>query len=111
MVVLKFEGIETMEQAARLRRQAVFALEEDLPLLNDDEFFLHDLIGLDVVTEQGEAVGAVKDVLELRAHCVYVVARPGKPDAMIPAVSAFIVDVDLDGAHRLVVRPIEGLLD
>ena len=111
MVVLKFEGIETMEQAARLRRQAVFALEEDLPPLNDDEFFLHDLIGLDVVTEQGEAVGAVKDVLELRAHCVYVVARPGKPDAMIPAVPAFIVDVDLDGAQRLVVRPIEGLLD
>ncbi len=109
-VILKLDGIETMEQAAALRRRAVFAFEGDLPPLADDEFFLHDLIGLDVVTEQGEAVGAVKDVLELRAHRVYVIARPGKPDAMIPAVPAFIADVDVDGA-QLVVRLIEGLLD
>ncbi len=110
-VVLKLDGIETMEQAAALRRKAVFAFEEDLPPLDDDEFFLHDLIGLDVVTEQGEGIGAVKDVLELPAHHVYVVARPDKPDAMIPAVPAFIAEIDIHGAQRLVVRPIEGLLD
>ena len=52
-VLLKLDGIETIEQAAALRRKAVFAFEEDLPPLDDDEFFLHDLIGLDVVTEQG----------------------------------------------------------
>lgn len=110
-VVLKLDGIETMEQAAALRRQAVFAFEEDLPPLDDDEFFLHDLIGLAVVTEQGEVVGVIKEVLDLPAHHVYVVKRPGKPDAMIPAVPAFIIDLDVDDAQRLVVRPIEGLLD
>ena len=110
-VVLGLEGIETVEQAAALRQQAVFAFEEDLPPLDDDEFFLHDLIGLDVVTEEGERIGAVKDVLELPAHLVYVVTRPDKPDALIPAVPAFIADVDVHGAQRLVVRPIEGLFD
>ncbi len=110
-IVLKLDGIETMEQAAALRRKAVFAFEEDLPPLADDEFFLHDLIGLDVVTEQGDQVGVVRDVLELPAHHIYVVARPDKPDAMIPAVPAFITEIDIHGAQRLVVRPIEGLLD
>ena len=111
IVVLKLDSINTREEAAALQRKAVFAVEEDLPPLDDDEFFLHDLIGLAVVTEEGEAIGAVKEVLELPAHLVYVVARPDKPDAMIPAVPAFIAEVDVHDAQRLVVRPIEGLLD
>ena len=109
-VVLKLEGIDTIEEAASLRRQRVFAREEDLPPLADGEFFLHDLIGLDVVTDQGEPVGTVKDVLELPANNVYVVARSGRPDTLIPAVPAFIDEMDIEG-RRLVVRPIEGLLD
>ena len=56
-------------------------------------------------------LSTVYDVLELPAHHVYVVARPDKPDAMIPAVPAFIAEIDIHGAQRLVVRPIEGLLD
>ena len=110
VAVLKFDGIDTIEQAATLRRQRVFARQEDLPPLADGEFFLHDFVGLDVVTDHGEPVGTVKDVLELPAHSVYVVMRPGRPDAMIPDVPAFIETVDMEG-RRLVVRPIEGLLD
>ena len=109
-VVLKLEGIDTVEGAATLRRQSVFAREEDLPPLADDEFFLHDLIGLDVLTDQGKAVGTVTNVLEMPANNVYVVSRPDRPDALIPAVPAFIDDVDIAG-RRLVVRPIDGLLD
>ena len=109
-VVLKLEGIDTMEAAALLRQHLVFAREEDLPPLADGEFFLHDLIGLDVVTDQGELVGTLKEVLELPANNVYVVARSGRPDALIPAVPTFIDAVDFEG-RRLVVRPIEGLLD
>ena len=52
----------------------------------------------------------LKEVLELPANNVYVVARSGRPDALIPAVPAFIDDVDIE-SRRLVVRPIEGLLD
>ena len=108
--VLKLDGIVTLDDAATLRRQGVFAREEDLPPLAEDEFFIHDLIGLDVVTDQGEPVGMVKDVLNLPAHTVYVVDRPGKPEALIPAVPAFIEDLDVEEG-RLIVRPIEGLLD
>ena len=109
-VVLKLAGIDTVDGAATLRRLSVFARQEDLPPLADDEFFLHDLIGLDVMTDQGEAVGMITDVLEMPANNVYVVARPGRADALIPAVPAFIDEVDVEGG-RLVVRPIEGLLE
>ncbi len=108
-VVLKLAGFDTPEAAATLRRQAVFARAADLPPPDDDEFFLHDLIGARVVTDAGEEVGTLKDILELSAHAVYVVSRPGKPEAMIPAVPVFIAEVDLE-RKTLVVHPIEGLL-
>lgn len=109
-VVLRLEGVTTREEADALRQHGVYADEDDLPPLGEGEVYLHDLIGLAVVDEAGEAVGTVRDVLQMPAHDVYVVARPGRPDAMIPAVPAFVVGVDLEGG-RLVVRPIEGLLD
>jgi len=109
-VVLKLAGVSSREAADALRRRAVYADAGDLPPLEEGEVYLHDLIGLAVVDEAGEAVGTVEDVLDMPAHHVYVVSRPGRPDAMIPAVPAFIAGIDLE-AGRLVVRPIEGLLD
>lgn len=109
-VILKLEGVDTREEAEAFKKKLVFATEDDLPPLEEGEFFVHDLIGLAVVTEAGEPVGTVANVLQMPAHDVYVVRREGKPEAMIPAVADFIIDIDLDG-ERIVVRPIEGLLD
>lgn len=108
--ILKLEGIDSRDAAERVAKQLVFAAEDDLPPLDDDEVFVHDLIGLDVFTEAGDAIGTVANVLALPAHDTYVVRRPGKPDAMIPDVDDFIVALNLDD-ERLVIRPIEGLLD
>lgn len=109
-VVLKLAGIDTLDDAAKLRGQRVFADADALPALDDDEYFLHDLIGLRVVSPEGEAFGTVKDVLEMPAHPVCVVARAGQPDAMLPAVPAFIQAIDFE-AGTLVVEPIEGLFE
>lgn len=109
-VLLRLHGVTSKEEAAALSRSGVFARSVDLPPLEEDEFFLHDVVGLSVLTEHGEAIGVVRDVWEMPASNVYVVARPGRRDALIPAVPAFIKRVDIAGA-RLVVQPIEGLLD
>lgn len=108
-VVLKFSGVDTREAAETLRKAQVFAREADLPALEEDEVYLHDLIGLAVVTEAGEPVGVLADVLDMPGQFIYVVSREGKPEAMIPAVPEFVVETDLEGG-RLVIRPIEGLL-
>lgn len=108
-VVLLLEGVEDRTAAEALKKNLVYADEADLPLA-EDEVFLHDLIGLPVETVEGEAVGTLKDVLQLPAHDLYVVARPGRPDALIPVVPAFVEAADPElGCIRI--RPIEGLLD
>ena len=110
VVLLRLADVASPEAVEALRGLWVYAREADLPPLEADEVFLHDLVGLDVVTEAGERVGTVRDVLEGSAHPLYLVARDGRPDVMIPAVPEFVADVDPD-AGRLTIRPIEGLLD
>ena len=109
-VILKLDGIDDRDAAERAMKQQLFATEEALPPLAEDEVFVHDLIGLNVVTENGASIGTVANMLTLPAHDTYVVRRPGKPEAMIPDVEDFIVELDLNES-RLVIRPIEGLLD
>lgn len=110
-VLAHFGGIDTVDAAAALRGKEVYASADDLPPLDEDEFFLHDLVGLEVIDEEdGTTLGTVRDVLELPTHPVLVVARPGRPDALVPAVPAFLADVDLD-AGRLTITAIEGLFE
>lgn len=109
-VILRLEGIADRGDAEIIAKQYLYATEDALPPLDEDELFVHDLIGLEVVTEDGEPVGTVSNVVPMPAHDVYVVHQPGESEKMIPAVEDFIVDLDLD-AGRLVIRPIEGLLD
>ncbi len=109
-VLYTLDEVNSRDAADALRHQVVFATVDDLPPLEDGEYFLHDLIGSKVDTDAGDPVGTLKDVLELPAHNVYVIARQGKGDVMVPAVPAFIEKVDVDARH-IVIRPIEGLLD
>jgi 16S rRNA processing protein RimM len=109
-IVLSVAGVDDRDEADRMRKLGVYVHQDDLPPLDEDEMYLHDLIGMDVVTTDALQVGKVHDILDLPAHPVYVVARDGRPDVMIPAVPAFITEVDTE-ARRITVAPIEGLLE
>jgi 16S rRNA processing protein RimM len=109
LVVLNLENVEDRTTADALKKQLVFAHEEEL-FVEEDDIFLHDMIGLTVETETGEHIGRLKAIESLPAHDVYVVERIDKPDAWIPDVPAFVLDIDLD-AGRIQIRPIDGLLD
>lgn len=109
LVLLQVETIVDRDAAEALRGQGVYARAGDLPALEEGEFYLHDLIGLQVETEEGEVVGTVAEVLEMPAHLIYVVERPGRSQALIPGVEAFVRELDFE-RRRLVVRLIEGLL-
>jgi len=109
-VLMQFAGIDTVNDAERLGKSLVFAHLGDLPSLQPGEFFLHDLIGIEVITEAGETVGTLKDVWEMQNYPLYLVERPGKKEVFIPAVPAFIVSTNVL-QKRLVIREMEGLLD
>ncbi len=109
LVLIRLEGIDDRNAAELLKGAFVYALLDELPVA-EDEVFLHDLVGCAVETDTGQSIGTVRDILETPANPVYVVARPGKADAMIPGVPAFIDELNPEDG-RIIIRPIEGLLD
>lgn len=108
-VILDLDGIDSRDDAEAITKRALFVHEDDLDL-DDEEIFIHDLIGLDVETEDGTRVGTVLNLLELPAHDVLVVRRSDGQEAMIPAVDDFVLALDLD-TGSITVRPIEGMID
>ena len=100
--LLKVKGIDTMEQAQALRGKTVEVYRADAP---EGMIFVAELIGMDVVTD-GASIGKLADVLDYPGNKVYVVK--GEHEYMIPAVSQFIEDIDMDGGV-IRVRLIEGM--
>lgn len=108
-VILRLQDVQSRTDAEAVTKHTLFVHEDDLDL-DEDELFIHDLIGLDVVTDAGDPVGTVANLVAYPGHDTLVVTRPDRRETLIPAVDEFIVDIDLD-AGRIVVRPIEGLLE
>jgi 16S rRNA processing protein RimM len=109
IVLLQLQDVSDRTAADALQKRLVYALEDDVPL-DEDEVFLHDLIGLHVESVAGEVIGRIKDVVSMPAQDLFIVERPNQPDAWIPAVPAFIKDIDLN-AGLVRITPIDGLLD
>ena len=110
LLILTLSGVTTREQAEDLRGQEVSILEAQAAPLADGEYFIHQLYGLKVVTEDGEEIGTVGEVLETGANEVLVVKRPGQSDGLIPMIHDVVRDLDT-AAGRVVVHLLPGLLD
>ena len=110
MVILKFEGYDDINAVQAWRQKDLLVTREQAVELQEDEYFIGDLIGLHVEDEEGNALGVLRDVLETGANDVYLVSRPGEKDLMLPAIKDCIRVVDLEsGIMR--VRVLPGLLD
>ena len=104
-VLALLEGVEDVNAAMRLKGRRVFIDREDARLPEGRFFFLF-LIGARVVTESGEELGALAEVIDAPAGMVYVVR--GKDEHLIPAVDEFVLKTDAD-AGVITVRLIEGM--
>ncbi|HVT13023.1 MAG TPA: ribosome maturation factor RimM [Fimbriimonadaceae bacterium] len=102
-LLLRLSGVEDIDQAKALQWEYLEAPAEERPELEEDEYVTADLIGLEVVTTDGERLGKVDDVLLMPAHDVIVAAG-----IMIPAVKQFVKSVDLK-EKRITVELIEGM--
>ncbi len=110
MVILKFEGYDDINAVQAWRQKDLLVTREQAVELQEDEYFIGDLIGLHVEDEEGNALGVLRDVLETGANDVYLVSRPGEKDLMLPAIKECIREVDLE-AGIMRVRVLPGLLD
>ncbi len=109
MWLVKLASVPDRNAAELLRDQYLFLPEGEAMPLAEDENYVHDLIGIVVVTETGESIGVLKDVLFTAANDVYVIAGP-EGEVLIPALRTVVLEVDLD-KRRMVVQLPEGLLD
>lgn len=105
MVILALDGVEDVNAAMALKNRVLFIRRADARLPRGS-FFLQDIIGAKVVTEQGEELGELADVLDLPGNAVYVVR--GAREILIPAVPEFILNTDADNGI-VTVHLIEGL--
>ena len=110
MVILTLDGVTDRNTAEALKGSMVLMDEADLEELPEGVYYIKDLIGMKVVSDSGVELGTLKDINTNTAQRVYEVARPGKPDILIPGVDEFILDTDMDN-RVITVKVIEGLYE
>ena len=108
LVLLKFKGIDTIEQAEEYRNIYLQAKRSDIKL-EKGAYFIVDLIGLEVYTEEGELLGILKEVLQPGANDVYVVENEAKRQILLPVIPDVIKKIDIEG-NKVIVKLLEGLI-
>lgn len=109
MVIAKIEGVDTPEEAEKLRNKVLYMHRDDLEL-DEDTYFIQDLIGLEVRdADSDELYGVIEDVMQTGANDVYVVKSDSK-ELLVPAIADVVVSTDIDG-NVMKIRPLDGLFD
>lgn len=103
-VVLGLEGIESRDEAERLRGAELFFRKEDLKRQEEDEFFWFEVIGLKVYSEEGEFIGLLSGVIPTGGTDIFVVSD-GKREVLIPAAREIIKDIDTTAKTMVVNQP------
>jgi len=107
--IIALKDFDDISLAEPLVGHEICLKRSQLPALDEDEYYWSDLIGLRVITEDGTELGTVADIFETGSSDIYVV-RNNEREYLIPAISDVIKDID-PTAGRIIVTPIDGLLD
>lgn len=109
MVLVKFKGIENVEQAEKLRNSYVEIDRSDAIELEEGQYFIADLLGLDVYLDTGEKLGILDDIFNTGSRDIYVVKNELGKQFLLPYIDEVIKDIDLENS-KITVHLIEGLI-
>lgn len=107
-VLLKLKGIDDMTSAERLKGSIVKITEDMAIPCEEDEYYIRDLYDMDVVTDEGEQLGKITDVLFTGANDVYVIKPKSGKDILIPAIKQVVLNVDIEN-NKMTIHLLEGL--
>lgn len=110
VALFKLTNIDTPEAAHMLIGQDVYADREDLPPLPEGRFYAEDIIGLSVVSTEGENLGKITDVFSTGSNDVYEITSETKKKTLIPAIRDVVKNIDLD-AQMMTIWMMPGLFD
>jgi len=106
-ILLKLAGSDHRDQADRYRGNLIYVPIDDAIPLEEDRYYLYEIVGLETWTTEGEYLGRIEEVIHTGSNDVYVV-KDGDREVLIPALSDVVLDVDVD-AGRIEVRLMKGL--
>lgn len=108
-VILKFKGMDNINDIEKYKGKSLLIDRKHAVKLKKNEYFIADMIGLNVYTEDGEKFGTMKEVLETGANDVYIIDSPKYGEVLIPAIKQCILEVDIEHG-KMVIRLMEGLV-
>ena len=108
MVLIKFEGIENPEQADLLRNSYLIVDRETEEPLEAGRYYIVDMIGLDVFTDDNEYLGKLEDIYNTGSNDIYVVKNELGKQILLPAIEDVIKNIDMDN-KKVIVHLIPGL--
>ncbi|WP_313732056.1 ribosome maturation factor RimM [Cohnella nanjingensis] len=109
LFVVKLKGWDDINYAEKFKGWELKVTADERVELEEDEYYLSDIVGCSVVTDEGETIGVISDILSPGANDVWVVKRPKGADLLLPFIDEVVLDVDVAG--RVVkVHLMEGLL-
>ena len=109
MVLVKFKGIDRVEDAELLRNSYLEVDRENAIELQEGEYFIADLLGLNVYDEEGKSLGKLEDIFNTGSNDIYVVKTEEGKQILLPAISEVIKEINLQ-ENKIVVHLLEGLI-
>ena len=109
LVILKFDGIDNIDDIEKYKGKDLWIPREEAQELGEDEYYIADLQGLNVVLEDGTGFGTLRDVMETGANDVYIIDSNEHGEVLLPAIKECILDVDLE-KNTMTVHLMKGLL-
>lgn len=107
--ILKFKGIDNINDIEKYKGKSLLVNRANAVKLQKDEYFIADMIGLEVFTEDGQVFGKLKDVLETGANDVYIIDSLNHGEVLVPAIKQCVLDVDIE-QQKMVIHLMEGLV-
>lgn len=108
-VILKFKGIDNINDIEMYKQRELWIPREEGQDLEEDEYYIADLIGMEVVLEDGSSFGTLTDVMETGANDVYVVENGEGQEILLPAIRECILDVDVE-KNVMTIHLMKGLI-
>lgn len=107
--ILKFKGYDSINEIEKYKKKSLLVDRAHAVKLKENEYFIADLLGLEVYTDEEQLLGMLSDVLQTGANDVYVVKMEDDREVLIPAIRDCILSVDIE-ERRMKVHLLEGLL-
>ena len=108
-VIVKFKGIDDINDIEKYKGMDLYVTREEAIPLEENEYYIADLIGMEVYLEDGSHFGTLKDVMETGANDVYIIKTEEGKEVLIPAIYECILDVNVE-AGKMEIHLLDGLV-